>query len=113
MLERLLEFRSVLSALVAKSYETRDESGNKEQYKIPTLNFDEIEILVEALKPLANLTKQLSLRDASVADILPIYHIFMKQWSPSNLIEGDTIGKIRQKVTTGLDKRMKEMSSNG
>jgi hypothetical protein len=112
MIERLLEFRIALNAMVAKMYETRDEFGNKEIYKIPALDFEELEILVEALKPLADLTKQLSLRDASVADILPIYYVFMRQWPPTELVENDKVKQLRQNITIGLDKRMKEMKSN-
>lgn len=112
MLKRLLEFQSVLNAMVSKSYETRDEFGNKEKYKIPALNWDKIEIVCKALEPLAELTKKLSLQDASVADILPIYHIFMKQWPPNQLIDNDEVAQIRQKVTAGLDKRMDKMKEN-
>jgi hypothetical protein len=112
MLKRLLEFRTVLNAMVAKVYETRNESGNKTSYKIPALDFDKIEIIVKALESLAELTKQLSLQDASAADILPIYYVFMKQWPPNETIEDAEIAQLRQKVTIGLNKRMDKMKSN-
>jgi len=109
MIERLLEFRTVINAMVSNVYEMRDEYGNTEKYKIPALNFEDLQILVEALKLLAELTKKLFLRDASVADILPIYYVSMSKWPPSKSIEENKVGQLRQKITIGLDKRMKEM----
>lgn len=112
MLKRLLEFQIVLNALVAKVYQMRDKSGNKLKYRIPSLDFEKIEIIVEALAPLAELTKKLSLKDASVADILPIYRVFMRCWSPDETFENDEVSQIRQNVTIGLDSRMKKMKLN-
>ena len=112
MLERLLEFQAVLNALSSKIYETRDDSGDKLRNKIEVLNFDKIEIIVDALKPISELTEQLSLRDASAADILPIYRMFTTRWPVNNSNENNESGQIRQKITAGLDKRMKEMKSD-
>lgn len=112
MLERLLEFRVVLNALSSSVYEFRDESGNKLLEKIESLDFDKIETLVAALKPISELTTQLSLRDASVADILPIYRMFTRQWPADELNENDESKQIRQTITKGLDKRMEKMKTD-
>lgn len=106
MLERLFEFRAVLNAMMSTVYPTRDEDGNSLSYKLPSLNFDEIETIIEALKPLAGLTKELSSKDASVSDILPIYYVFMKRWPLNSSFENDKVGELRQKITAGLNKRM-------
>lgn len=112
MLERLLEFRTVLNALSSNVYEVRDESGTKMRNKIENLNFDKIKIIVAALKPIAELTHQLSLRDSSAAEILPIYCMFTSRWSESNLDEDNEVDHIRSKITAGLVKRMDKMQSD-
>jgi hypothetical protein len=112
MLERLFEFRSVLNAMMSTVYPTRNEDGNPFNYKLPSLNFDEIESIIEALKPLAGLTKQLSSKDAWVSDILRIYYVFMKRWPLDSLFKNDKIGDLRQKITAGLDKRMGDMKTD-
>lgn len=112
MLERLIEFRSVLNALSSKTYEIRDESGNKLKSKIAKLDFDAIEIIVDGLKPIYELTQQLSLRESSVSDILPIFCMFTQRW-PSKEEDGDDkSNQLRRKITAGLEKRMQEMSKD-
>lgn len=109
MFERLLSFRAVLNALSSNMYEVHDEAGNKMRSKIESLDFDKIEVLVTALKPIHELTAQLSSRDSSVADILPVYRMFTSKWPVDGKFENDEVGQIRQKITLNLEKRMKQM----
>jgi len=105
-LKRLLEYRAVIGALSTGTYDAfDDELEETVTYKLPALNFGTLQNLITALEPFAEYTKQLSARDASIAEILPIYYA-VKAMSRS------TTSQVTKDAVNGLIDRMAEMENS-
>lgn len=76
---------------------------------MPALNFDELQLLVDALQPFAEFTKQLSARDASISEILPIYYVIKNMANSDEDEDQNIVTKIQNVCAQKLIGRMEKM----
>jgi len=102
-LKRLIEFRTLIGALSTNSYvATSKKTGQAKDLKLPSLDFDELQELVDALEPFAEYTKQLSSRKSSISEILPIFY------SIQSMIKSDSSSHlgVKEQVQTTIAERL-------
>jgi len=88
------------------------KNGAKKLLKLPSLDFDELQKLIDALEPFAEYTKQLSSRKSSVAEILPIFYSVKSMLNNHLTSQLDAKQKVEKKITERLIDRMGEMKDN-
>jgi len=80
--------------------------------KLPSLNFEKLQKLIDALEPFAEYTKQLSSRKSSIAEILPIFYSVNSMLKNDTTSQLDEKEQIEQAIAEGLTDRMHDMKNN-
>lgn len=112
-LKRLIEFRTLIGALSTNTYDAvSKKTGKAKDLKLPLLDFDKLQKLVDALEPFAEYTKQLSSRKSSIADILPIYYSVQSMLKSDSNSQLDVKEQVQKTIAERLSARMDEMKEN-
>lgn len=88
------------------------KTGKNKKIKLPSLDFEKLEMIVNALEPFFYYTKQLSSRKSSIAEILPIFYSVKSMFSNDLSSESNAKELIEQTIAEKLIFRMQEMEKN-
>jgi len=89
-----------------------NKTGLGKKLKLPALEFDKLQKLVDALEPFAEYTKQLSSRKSSIAEILPIYYSVQSMLKDDADSQLNIKKQIEKTIAERLATRMHEMKDN-
>jgi len=89
-----------------------NKTGLGKKLKLPALDFDKLQKLVDALEPFAEYTKELSSRDSSIANILPIYYSIKYMLINDSDSQLDVKQQVEKTIAERLIYRMHEMEKD-